>query len=296
MYNIAKTKRYEKCSCEKESKFYYLDKKNPWQLFLFGQKIENSLSPKIHMGFAKSLNLKIAYESNVLESCVEFEAKKNLLLKSKNFLGANVTHPFKENIPLESSFHISPLVKFLGAYNTIYRRDSTQWGLENTDIYGILKTLQELKLSPIMTFQCFLLGSGGAAKSFVYVILKYFPKSKITIITRNILQAEKKFSMFKNHLDISFRTPNEELQVSSSFPNILVNATPIGLESHHEKAEEILNQFSMARGDCLFDMIYFETFSTQLARKLKIKYLNGYTMLLEQARYSFYLWTNIFPK
>ena len=296
MHNIAKTKRYEKCSCEKESKFYYLNNKNTWRVYLFGQKIKNSLSPKIHMGFAKASNLKLKNEIKECDSRDEFDAKKNQLLFTKDFLGANITHPFKELIPFESSFHMSPSVRFLGACNTIYRRDKYRLGLENTDIYGIHKTLKDLKILPQSQIQCFLLGSGGAAKAFAFVIMTCFPKIKLTLLTRNILHAEKNFSMFSKHLNISYRDVNETLRPSSSMPNLLVNATPLGLNSPYKKAEDILSQLSGEIGDCFFDMIYFDTYSIQRARKLKINHRNGYTMLLEQAKYSFYLWTNTFPK
>ena len=130
------------------------------KLGLVGENISQSHSPRIHSEFAKCLGLgNFLYSlEEVGENC-HFE-EKILELKKKNFLGCNITVPYK-TLAFELADECSERVSKAGAANCFKFNKDGKIFADNTDGIGLIRDLKsnlnfELKNTNILIF-----GAGG---------------------------------------------------------------------------------------------------------------------------------------
>lgn len=120
-------------------------------LALFGKHLSRSPSPTTHSQWARCLNLNIQYTALPTNSDEAFEALISCLLNSPNFLGGNITNPFKTSalkLADQVGIHVDPIAARCGAANTLYRTDNdtevNTWSLSNTDVLGCSDTLRKI--------------------------------------------------------------------------------------------------------------------------------------------------------
>jgi shikimate dehydrogenase len=179
-------------------------------LGLFGNPARHSLSPLIQNHFLHSYNINAVYAS--------FEpAKDNLKAafygaKNLDFIGLNVTMPFKEQI-YSLLDRAEDGAKITNSINTVRFNagERTAEGF-STDGMGLIKSLEDKNF----TWEgktCFVIGAGGAAKSAVFSLFSK-PLNKIYLydidynrslyllntMTANILRMQdKKQGLIKKH-------------------------------------------------------------------------------------------------
>lgn len=225
--------------------------------YLIGEKLNHSYSKKIHNLFNDKDYFLMPLNEN------EFDE----FMKNKNFLGLNVTIPYKEKVLkyIDEFDEISNKTKVV---NTIINDNGILKGY-NTDYYGFLNMCKNNNIS-FKNKKALILGSGGTSKTIktclivegikeVYIVSRTKGKDKITY-----LEAENKF-------DVDY----------------IINTTPCGMYPHiDDKLLINLDKFTSLK--CCIDVIYnpFRTNFLLEAKKRGIKILSGLEMLVEQAYYS----------
>ncbi len=231
------------------------------EFVLIGKNISYSYSPFIHHMIFESNQLNYHYSLFDTED-------DNIInrLREKGVKGANVTIPYKESIIKEVDV-LSDEAKKIGAVNTLLIKDKV-YGY-NTDYYGFLKTLERYDVSFNQDFT--ILGSGGAARSILSVLLDHDVKN-IYLVSRNKELAEEKFKNF----DVSIIDYSEV----ENLKGVLINATPIGRNGELPLKRELLMPF-----DTLIDLIYNPLYTPMLEYGIyhDKKVINGLYMLISQA-------------
>ena len=300
-------------------------KPSNFNLGLIGYPLSHSKSPELHQGFLAKCGLKGEYTLYPIPPNDE-DALSKLLdrVRTGEIHGLNVTIPHKQNvIPLLDE--LSDTARTIGAVNTISLKNGILIG-DNTDAPGFWKDLQNL-LPPILAFpqkrgkglfpspewerdrpkrsegqgegrHALILGSGGAARAVVYALLN--AGWQVTLATRHadLEQAQTLIEDFTSHNpEYTAKLTNLELQAPTLYSllptlSLIVNATPVGMKSHHAGSPWIKN-LPFPPNAVLYDLIYNPS-KTQLmedAEKAGVKVRGGIGMLEAQAMLSFEIWT-----
>ena len=257
---------------------------------VIGNPIEHSLSPIIHNYWIKKYNLTDSFyeKRKVTEKDLGSIIEK---IRNEEINGLNVTVPFKKKI-IPFLDELSPESKKLQSVNTINKINDKIFGY-NTDWIGFSDTIKEIysdnnSLPPsVKGKRIWVLGAGGVTSSILYSLQK--KSAEIYISNRTREKAD----------EIKIQFPEIKVLNWGERPkifDIVINTTSIGLK----KNEEINIDFS----DCInkeilfYDIIYnpIETNFLRNARLRGNKTMNGQMMFINQAKYSFNIWTNIIPE
>ncbi|KHO62353.1 shikimate dehydrogenase [Thermoanaerobacter sp. YS13] len=255
---------------------------------LIGHPVEHSLSPLIHNYAFNSLNLNCVYTVfNVLPEKLE-EAVKGV--KALGIRGVNVTVPHKEKI-IDYLDVVSEEALKIGAVNTVVNEGGILKGY-NTDVYGFIDSLTEAG-EKIERRKAVVLGAGGASKA-VCVALALDGIDSIIVANRSVERAKD----LSEYIKKEFKIPCDYCSINEveEIPEIdmLVNTTSVGM---YPKVEDSpVSEKVVSKAKFVYDVIYnpFETVFLKYAKKNGIKYSNGLSMLVNQANYSFKLWTGGF--
>ncbi|MHB1868800.1 MAG: shikimate dehydrogenase family protein [Nitrososphaerales archaeon] len=253
---------------------------------MLGSDIKKSISPAMqNMAFEKT---GYGGRYNLFQiSNDKFDSAMEQIQRMDDVKGFNITAPYKEMI-LPYLTRLDAQSKAVGAVNTVkISRDGKMTGF-NTDTDGIAFSLS--KLGALKGSRCVMLGAGGAARACAYTVLKRRFDS-LVVMNRTRDRAEKLRSDFKK-----------------LFPRAKIRIAPL---SNEQFAKEIRNcdllinavtspfpiavDFSRApRNLKFFDLGYKKPSSIlRIARKSKIKSIDGLLMLAEQGAKSFEIWTGM---
>jgi shikimate dehydrogenase len=266
------------------------------QVFLIGQNIQKSISPQLQN--ALFLKYKIKAKYSLLDfPKVQLASKIESLSSSKATLGFNVTAPYKQLIMPYLS-HIDRTSRMIGAVNTVRVSNTGKMFGFNTDIVGILSTLDELKVSKNAK-KAVILGAGGAARACAFVLLSRRFET-ICILNRSQARAVELADHFRNLF------PRTKLEVKSldskifeeevKSADLLVNS--ISDESTHGHFPIEIDFNGVKKRELkVFDLGYKrESEVIRAARRQRIKHSDGLMMLALQAAGSFEIWTGKKPE
>ena len=261
---------------------------------IIGYPLSHSLSPPMHNFIYQKLGIEILYKKwEIEEQNLELHIRK---INNDDFVGANVTVPYKEKIvPILDE--IKDEAVFTGAVNTIVKNNNKLIGY-NTDVYGIKETLDiQFKNDEINNVVIF--GAGGAAKAALYVLFQRGLKN-LTIINRTKANAVKMVDQFNDfNFEHCVLTFNEipKIKTACQSTNLIINTTILGMKgSGYENISPVDSTF-IDSNSVIFDMVYNPT-KTQLIKIALDKNANiieGLNMLVYQAIKSIELWTGISP-
>ena len=261
---------------------------------IIGYPLSHSLSPSMHNFIYQKLGIEIEYKKwEIEEKNLELHIGK---INNDDFVGANVTVPYKEKI-VPFLDEIKDEAVFTGAVNTIVKNNNKLIGY-NTDVYGIKETLDiQFKNDEINNVVIF--GAGGAAKAALYVLFQRGLKN-LTIINRTKANAVKMVDQFNDfNFEHCVLTFNEipKIKTACQSTNLIINTTILGMKgSGYENISPVDSTF-IDSNSVIFDMVYNPT-KTQLIKIALDKNANiieGLNMLVYQAIKSIELWTGISP-
>lgn len=245
-----------------------------FQIGLIGKPVAHSQSPKIFQKFFDNENLP-NWNYNLFQLS-NIDEIRGLLNSNPNFVGFNVTVPFKQAIiPYLNS--ISDAAREMNAVNTVkVIRENGDIFLEghNTDYFGFLETTKEL---PSIPQKAIILGTGGSANA-VKAVLNNIGIPFISV-SRNPTANQIPYGSL---LDLTF---NE--------PTLIVQTTPVGMYPNVEVSPifpfQNLNQNVMA-----IDLIYNpeETLFLKQFKNYGCFCLNGSLMLQKQAEMAWTIFKN----
>lgn len=245
---------------------------------LIGKPVEHSLSPAIHNALFKKHKINAIYlpfEVDDLESAVKGA-------RALGIQGLNVTMPYKERI-LEFLDGISDDANVIGSVNTIVNREGKFVGY-NTDGIGVLKALK--RFVEIKNKRILVLGAGGAGRAIAYTLSKL---TEVVVLNRTERKAKEleKFGVKGEKLS------KGRLEYYSSWADIVINATPIGMNEDRSPVPGEL----LRKNQVVFDIVYspLETRLLREAREAGCLTIDGLWMLVYQGAESFRLWTGIKP-
>ncbi len=261
--------------------------KSPGLAGIIGHPLDHSLSPFIHnLGFAlKKLPyvfVKIEIPSVKLRRTVR-------ALADLGFIGANVTMPHKEAV-VDLVDSLSPEARAVGAINTLVMAGSKIKGY-NTDIDGFARSLAGF--APRKKFpSAAIFGAGGAAAAVAYALFKDFGTKNFHFVCRNWRKAQKNLSQkpfFTEGFWADF-VDWEDAGRAVRASELVVNATPVGMNGRKNFP---VSPAAFHSGQIACDLIYNPSLTPfmRLAKKGGAKAMGGLEMLLEQAAFSFKLWT-----
>lgn len=191
----------------------------------------------------------------------------------KNFVGLNVTIPYKEKI-IPFLDELNEEAKEIGAVNTIKFINGKKVGF-NSDCFGF-----EMSLKPLLKSHhtsALILGTGGASKAVEYVLKKL--GIKYQYVSRN-----------KSEKAISYEEIDEFIIQNST---LLINASPNGMYPNINDAPNLPYQF-ITDQHLLYDLIYNpeETLFMKKGKAQGAQTKNGLEMLYLQAERSWKIWNS----
>ncbi|MGN0452439.1 MAG: shikimate kinase [Ruminococcus sp.] len=218
---------------------------------LLGEKLAHSFSPQIHRKLA-------SYPYSL------YEVEKDCLsdwVNNNGLKGYNVTIPYKQEI-MKYCAELSACAEKIGAVNTVIKREDGKLYGDNTDYYGFSYMLSLLDIS-LKGKKAVVLGSGGASKTAQTVLSEQ--GAEVVTVSR---KGENNYGNIAKHRDAS----------------LVVNATPVGMYPHNGESPVDLSLFTSLEG--VLDVIYNPARTALLlqAEKLGVKYQNGLSMLVAQAK------------
>ena len=258
---------------------------------VLGHPISHSLSPQIHLLFAKEFAIDLEYKKFDINQDNFSENIEDL--KIKGYRGLNITLPLK-NSAFEICDQLSERSLLCRSVNTITFSDNSING-DSTDGRGLINDLSNKKIN-IKGKNIFLVGAGGAANGAMYDIIQSKPK-KIFLTNRTIAKAIEMKKYWK-----SFAEKNQvileliDLNFSSKHHfDLIINATSSSLISQESPVPDYAFNCLNNKGAC-YDMMYgSETpFMKEAYKKTEFVY-DGLGMLIEQAAASFNIWHQLSP-
>jgi shikimate dehydrogenase len=189
---------------------------------------------------------------------------------------------------------ISEEASIIGAVNTVVNELGKLNGY-NTDVNGVLATLLPYKKEITGEKFC-VVGAGGAARTVIYTLIRYFKPKKIFLINRTEQRAESLKNYFSDKMKFTAFKAKElfppDLVEIFSDAKLIINATSVGMSPESDDAITSLGN-SFVKDQIVFDLVYNPPKTTllKLAESKGAITLDGLKMLVHQAAKSFELWT-----
>jgi shikimate dehydrogenase len=258
---------------------------------LIGHPIKQTYSPFIH---------NVTFDINKLDYIyLPFDVPASNLrnaikgIVALGIVGFNVTIPHKVNI-MQLLNNISEEAVAVGAVNTVVNELGKLSGY-NTDVYGVLKCLEQYK-DNLNGQEISIIGAGGGARAVIYTLIRYFKPAKINLINRTEQKAESLKTFFSEKMKFdNFKCyelfPPNLIDIFQS-SKLIVNATSVGMYPETDDSVILLEK-SFNKDQIVFDLVYnpIKTKLLNIASKQGAQVINGIPMLIHQASKSFELWT-----
>lgn len=254
---------------------------------LIGYPVSHSFSPTIHNTAFMYHDINADYSLIEIESS-DFDPKIEEL-KREDWLGFNVTYPYKQKI-ISFLDDLEPICEKIGAVNTIHIKQDGNWKGYNTDYIGFIKPIRPY-LDQIDT--CLFIGAGGAAQAVGFSLLEFSSIRKVVVIDPIRENAEiliHKLNSFsvKEYEIIDYKMKND---IAESF-DLIVNMSPVGMDSLKDQSPLSIKNIHH-ENSIVYDLIYNPALTIFLkeAEEAGLKTFNGLPMLIGQAEESFKIWT-----
>ena len=246
---------------------------------IIGKPLKQSLSPYLHNYWIKKYGLASYYLPLPIDNINYLKSA----IKKLNFLGLNITIPYKKSI-INQLDMIDEGARKIKAVNTLICINNKLKGF-NTDIIGFKKGLFKKKWNkkrPVIVF-----GAGGAAEAILY-FLKLENIKDITVINRTKKRAIEIARKYKN---IKF---SSDFDLDIKEAGLIINTSSLGMIGYPELT---INLSKVNKEAIIYDIVYnpVNTYIITEAKKNKLEVVTGLDMFLEQARASFEIWFKIKP-
>jgi len=267
-------------------------KKNLKRTGVLGWPVDHSLSPRVHGFWLQHADIKGEY----LRVAVKPENFETTLrnLQINNFIGCNITVPYKE-IALTIVDEVHSLAQRIGAINTVVvRKNGSLYGF-NTDGFGFLENLRAkfINFKATKGPAC-VLGAGGAARAVVAALLDA-GAPEVRILNRTQERAER-LAEDLSGLGSGIITVNDWKTRADHLEGaaLLVNTTTLGMTGQSPLTLDL----SALPLDTLVTDIVYTPLQTDLLARAQARgnpVVDGLGMLLHQARPGFKAWFGFEP-
>ena len=253
---------------------------------VIGNPIAHSLSPQIHHAFAEQCGIKLQYDKICVETESDiFETFVRDFFKQGG-AGLNITLPFKQRA-FQLADQLTERAKLAGAVNTLIPISLTEILGDNTDGAGLIQDLTVNQKQVIAGKRILILGSGGATKGILPVLLAENPE-KIIVARRGDAPVLARFCQGgQPQRDCPYEDLTEPF-------DLIINATPLSLSN---QLPPITSAILHPNSFC-YDLVYDksrETTFTRWAKDHGVASCDGLGMLIGQAAEAFYQWHHVRP-
>ena len=248
------------------------------QLGLIGRNINYSISPALYQYWFNKYSIDDSYVLLDIDK-LTYELFYHWI--NNGFFAFNITQPYKTVIIslLKDKLHLTQRAIKFNSINNIYVQDNTIIG-DNTDYNGFMSTLS---LVNTITKNILVIGAGGVIKPILQSLFDFYDDiEKVFLYNRTIDKALELKNDFKK-LKVIDNLNNIDIRNI----DLIINTTTLKITDNNLIDENLYNQIS--DDSTIIDLKYNYTIT-------KNNFINGYNMLIEQARYNFKLWYNIFPE
>lgn len=221
---------------------------------LMGEKLGHSWSKEIH-------RMMQDYSYDLIELS---DAEFSPFLADNDYDGFNITIPYKKKIASYCG-QLSSVAKRTGSINTVIHDENGGLAGYNTDYFGF-KYLCSFSGITIKDKKVMILGDGGTG-STIKLAVSDMKAGRITVISR--------------------KEPYTYDDVSSfSDTQVVINTTPVGM--HPDNYNKLIDINKLPDCEAVIDVIYnpMRTEVIEDAMEKGIKYVNGFPMLIAQAKYA----------
>jgi shikimate dehydrogenase len=255
----------------------------PLRLCLVGAGISRSPSPVMHQAAMQCSGVEGTYVIRDLipEDIDAFVAE----LREGRYTGCNVTTPYKAVMAARCDY-LDGDAESLGVVNTITVRGGRLLGV-TTDSDGFELALSEDSMWPRQGATALVLGAGGAAAA-VALALTRVPLLRLRIAARRDAAAADLVRRLRGSGDIAtVPWDRDAIAASSRHSAIVVNATPVGLDSLP------FDPRSVPPACSIVDLRYRPRPVDVVAAAIESGHRasDGLEMLLQQGLLSFQIWT-----
>jgi shikimate dehydrogenase len=209
----------------------------PLRFALFGDPVDQSLSPLMHGAAFAMMGLAASYTANRVKDAADIIRQ----MQEGGIQGASITIPFKESV-MERLDAVDASAAAIGATNTIRNNDGRLVGY-NTDGPGLAWDLEDWIGIRGRTFV--ILGAGGAARAAVCTIIRR--GGAVVVVNRT---PEKARALAGNY-GCRWALPAE---FGSLEADCLINATPVGM--FPDRVRLPVEKKFLARFPHVMDMVY----------------------------------------
>jgi shikimate dehydrogenase len=275
---------------------------------LIGNPVAHSRSPSIHAAFALQTGQEMLYRTHLL-ALHGFDQGLNALRANPEFLGCNVTMPFKLDAlhyAARGAGQISRRAQLAGAANTL-KFEAGLVMADNTDGVGLVSDIETRVGLALAGSRVLVIGAGGATRGIALPLLEAGAE-KLCIANRTLSKAEDIVQAFVSGglaPALSARIGTSSLdRIDMDAFDVIINATPYlnSLDANPANAFDALGKppSPLKRAPRLaYDLSYAATPSAFLrwAQELGCEQsVDGLGMLVNQAAESFWFWRGIRPE
>ena len=256
---------------------------------ILGCPLGHSISPCFQNAAFTNLGIEATYEAWPVVTAELPERIQNL--RESDFLGANVTIPYKELvIPLLDE--IDDWALKIGSVNTIVNQAGLLIGY-NTDTVGFLRAISGYGNYEPSGRDVLLIGAGGAARAAAHALMEAGVKT-LWIANRTYDRVKR---LADELLEIGEVKPigldGPEFRKSAASVSLIVNSTSLGMKHTPEAHINPLEGLNIGSSTLVTDMVYNPLDTPMLieAENRGCRILSGLPMLVLQGAASFELWT-----
>jgi shikimate dehydrogenase len=255
------------------------------RLAVFGKPVSQSLSPRIHLDFARQFDLQMEYRA--LEATPESFPGQVLELRASGGRGCNVTVPLKHAAWMLADSCSDSATRARAANTLVFDDDLYA---DNTDGRGLVDDLSRQPGARIEGSRICLLGAGGAAAGILGALLRAQPA--LVVIANRTPGKARDLAERHSELGETACCALEDIATRGPF-DLVVNATSQG---HQGQAPALSRSWMKQEGLC-YDLNYGPAAMPlrRICATEGIAYVDGLGMLVGQAALSFELWTGKLP-
>lgn len=252
---------------------------------VLGSPVSHSLSPALHNAAYAALGL--AQWSYVRREVTSDQLVGVVSELGDDWRGLSLTMPLKE-AAFEVANSVTDVAREAGAINTLVRRPDGGWHGANTDVVGIVRTLEHVDHEG----SAILLGSGATSRSAALALVELGVRD-VVVAARNTDAAAEVVALLNQHGVAAVHVP---LQDWARSPRRLVVST-LASSASATTGEAVGGRGAVLAGSTVLDVIYAD-WPTPLARATReagADVISGLDMLVHQAAEQVRMFTGLNP-
>ena len=254
------------------------------RVVLIGNPVARSRSPAFQNAAFQAAGIDAWYD--LAEVPQEAVPETVAALRGAEWLGANVTVPYKEIVPPLVD-EISDAARVVGAVNTIINRGGRLYG-DNSDIPGFAAAAREAGIV-VAGGVVVLLGAGGAARA-VAAAVREMGAARLVVANRTPTRAEAVAALWAGGDAQAMPLAGPELRDALRGAALVVNSIPVGLYTGGSPLSD--EQLALLPATAaVYDLVYGRTPLLEAAERHGLRTTDGLGMLVHQGAVSWAWWT-----